>query len=352
MPEQEAELLLHEVSEAPRPWANRKVLGVVAAVGAGLALCGVGHARQTQLVSQSSNAFMQAQQMVGPYGAQQGYGAGVGGGAPIAAHPDNFIPFAEAQAMAGAAAPAVAAPAVAAPAVAAPAAGQPPGPYGAQQGYGAGVGHGPNGTPIAQHPEDFIAHADAPAQNKAATMDLYYETKCPFSQQFITGEVKPALSDPMCVFKDVHINWEPYGNAQDAGAIVCQHGGDECFGNKLHICAKEEFGSNEEGLNNWITCHFDFLSASPANTARDIGGYQNCPGADAAKLTACANSPTIFDHFRRVGQHTVAVHPGHMPWAIMGNGQPNLQGQLVQGLCQMYGQPGPLQGKPKPACCS
>merc|ERR1712204_34487 len=135
---------------------------------------------------------------------------------------------------AGAAAPAAAAPAAAAPA--APAAAGFPGPYGAQQGYGAGVGHGPIGAPIAQHPEDFIAHGDAPAQqgNKAATLDLYYETKCPFSQQFITGEVKPALSDPMCVFKDVHINWEP---------------------------------------------------------------------------------------FRRVGRHTIDVHPEHMPWAILGNGQ-------------------------------
>jgi len=358
MPEQEAELLLHEVSEAPRPWANRKVLGVVAAVGAGLALCGVvGHARQTQLTPQSSNAFMQAQQLPGPYGAQQGYAAGVGvgpAGVPIAAHPTDFIPFAQAQAMAGAAAPAAAAPAAAAPA--APAAAGLPGPYGAQQGYGAGVGHGPIGAPIAQHPEDFIAHGDAPAQqgNKAATLDLYYETKCPFSQQFITGEVKPALSDPMCVFKDVHINWEPYGNAQDTGgALMCQHGGDECFGNKLHICAKEEFGSNEEGLNNWVTCHFDFLSSSPANTARDMAGYQNCPGADAAKLTACANSPDIFRHFRRVGRHTIDVHPEHMPWAILGNGQPNLQGRLVQGLCEMYGTPGTsLADKPKPACCA
>merc|ERR1711933_412357 len=118
-----------------------------------------------------------------------------------------------------------------------------PGPYGAQQGYGAGVGHGPNGAPIAVHPEGFVAHADAPAQNqpvvqpapggggdKPATLIIFYETKCPFSQQFIDFEVKPALSDPTCVFQHVHIKWEPYGNVQDAGgALMCQHGAEECF---------------------------------------------------------------------------------------------------------------------------
>jgi len=296
----------------------------------------------------------------GPYGAQQGYGAQVAHGpvgAPIAEHPGGFIPFAEAQAMAGAAAPAAPVPVpygAAAPAAAAPAAGAGlPGPYGAEQGYGAGVGHGPIGAPIAEHPEDFVAHADAPSQNgdKPVHIDIYYETKCPFSQQFIDGEVKPALADPTCVFQHVHINWEPYGNVQDTGgALVCQHGGDECFGNKLHLCAKKEFRGNDEGLNQWITCHVSFLSASPANRAQDIGGYQNCPGADAQKLTQCATDPAIFEDFRKVGQETQAAHSEHMPWAITAIGQPNLQGQLVQGICQMYGT-GALAAYPKPACC-
>merc|ERR1719412_946170 len=85
-------------------------------------------------------------------------------GAPLPNHPGGFIPFAEAQAMANGGAPAQpAVPGVPAPVQ--PAAGL-PGPYGAQQGYGAGVGNGAAGAPIATHPEGFIAHGDAPAQNQ------------------------------------------------------------------------------------------------------------------------------------------------------------------------------------------
>lgn len=332
--EPEAQVLLEEASPPPRAWANGKVLGVVGVVGL---VCTVAvlpriwSSKHAKLAPEAKNEFMQAQAA--------------------------FIPFAQAQAMAGGAAPA-------APAAAAPAA-YPgyPGPYGAQQGYGAGVGHGPMGQPIAAHPEDFVAHADAPAQqqqpvpggggDKPVTLDVFYETKCPFSKQFINDEVRAALSDPTCVFQHVHINWEPYGNVQDTGgALVCQHGGDECFGNKLHLCAKKAFGGNDDGLNTWITCHIEFLSSNPSNTARDIAGYQNCPGADAAQLTTCANDPQIFEDFRKVGQETQAAQTGHMPWAITGIGAPNLQGNLLMGLCEMYGAPGALQGFPKPACCS
>lgn len=360
MAEQEAAMLLEAANPAPQPWVSRRVLGgVVCAVGL---ICTATQltlhrsSKQAAVSPEAKMAFMQAQGgFPGPYGAQQGYGAG--GGVQVAAPlPDHgdFIPFAQAQAMAGNAAAA---------APAAPAAAGFPGPYGAQQGYGAGVGHGPMGAPIATHPEDFVAHGDAPAQNQAAvmpsggnadkpvTLNVFYETKCPFSLQFIDGEVKPALMDGTCVFQHVHINWEPYGNVQDAGgALTCQHGDDECFGNKLHICAKQHFGDNDAGLNDWIKCHMEYLAQDQSHQATDEAGYMGCPGADGHQLAQCAQDPSIFEAFRKVGAETLAAHSEHMPWAITGDGAPNLQGRLVQGLCEMYGT-GALAAYPKPACC-
>jgi len=339
MMEQEAETLLVEANPAPQPWVSRRLLGVVGVVG--LVCTAAVLPRQWSsnkvVAPKEKMAFMQAQ---------------------------AFIPFAEAQAMSNTGAPAQPAmlPGVLPPAQ--PASGL-PGPYGAQQGYGAGVAHGPAGAPIATHPDDFIAHRDAPAQNqpvplpapagggdKPVTLDIFYETKCPYSLQFIDGEVKPAMSDPTCVFQHVHINWEPYGNVQDTGgALICQHGTDECFGNKLHICAKKEFGGNDAGLNDWITCHMSYLTSETSHLAEDMAGYSGCPGADAQKLTDCAKDPAIFADLRKVGQETQAEHSEHMPWATTAIGQPNLQGRLVEGLCQMYGT-GQLAAYPKPACCS
>jgi len=228
MMEQEADVvLLDEAPPAPQPWMSRRLLGVVGVVG--LVCTATMLPRQWSskkvMAPKEKMAFMQAQGLPGPYGAQQGYGAGVGNGAtgaPIAAHPENFIahadapgnggaggqpaylpgvptpvqpaagfpgpygaqqgygagvgngatgaplpnhpagfiPFAEAQAMSNGGASAQPAPAQPAPAQ--PAGLPAPGPYGAQQGYGAGVGNGPTGAPIAAHPEGFIAHGDAP----------------------------------------------------------------------------------------------------------------------------------------------------------------------------------------------
>lgn len=189
-----------------------------------------------------------------------------------------------------------------------------------------------------------------------ATLDVYYETKCPFSQQFIDGEVKPALTDPMCVFKDVHINWVPYGNADEAGGFFfCQHGEDECFGNQMHLCAKQKFGSDEDGLNKWVTCHIEYLLADASHTAADLDGYRACAGANVDELATCADlkkDKALVEPLKQLGVETQAVHAEHMPWAIMGAGQPNLQGTLVQGLCQSYGAPGSaLANAAKPACC-
>lgn len=183
--------------------------------------------------------------------------------------------------------------------------------------------------------------------DKPVTINIYYETKCPFSKGFINDEVKPALSDPTCVFQHVHINWEPYGNVQDAGgALMCQHGDDECFGNKLHLCAKQQL--DEEACNHFVTCHIEWLTQTNGE-ASDRAGYQGC-GGNTEALTQCANDPSIFEAFRQVGAETAAAQTQHMPWAIMGNGQPNLQGMLVQGLCQQYGT-GALAAYPRPQCC-
>lgn len=337
MIEQEEEVLLEEMRAAPRPWANRKVLGVVGVVG----LVCTAAVLPRKWASRAPVEKMDLMQNWEP--------------------PPGFVPFAQAQAMSGGGAPAQ-------PPVIQPAPGQPAwdGGYGAQQGYGAGVGqqgygagvgHGPQGQPIAAHPEGFVAHADAPAQqgnggggDKPATLNIYYESKCPFCKGFINDEVKPALSDPTCVFQHVHINWEPYGNVQDAGEdLMCQHGSDECFGNKLHLCAKKQMGGDEEALNRFITCHIEWLVQNPNGQANDMASYQNC-GGDAQQLTQCANGGDIINDFRQVGAETAAAHSEHMPWAIMGNGQPNLQGMLVQGLCQQYGT-GALAAYPKPSCC-
>merc|ERR1719330_1948370 len=245
--------------------------------------------------------------------------------------------------MAGAAA---AAPPPAAPA--APAAGF-PGPYGAQQGYGAGVGHGPQGAPIAQHPDTFVAHSDSPG-NKIP-MKFFYETNCPFCQGTIIDEFGASTSDPDCIQEHVKIDWIPFGNAADAGgAVTCQHGADECMGNRIHVCAKEMFGDDDIGMNAFVVCHETNIRGG--TEAGNEASYASCrmpAGKSVGDIKACAEDVgTIFGKLLKMGAITASYPKAHVPWVVFHRGEDNLQGNLVSGVCARLAQ----EGRQQPSCCA
>lgn len=191
-------------------------------------------------------------------------------------------------------------------------------------------------------------------------VNVFYETNCPFSQGFIIDEVGAMMSDPNCVENDIKINWVPWGNAAESGgAIMCQHGPDECFGNRLHICAKEFFGADDIGMNNFVICHEtairgnQFANLAPMN-AQDEGSYAGCQmpaGKAPGDLTQCAmgqDTTGVWDKFRAAGAFTQQHHPQHAPWAVWPNDDANnMQGSLVQQLCAHEQQKGI-----SPSCCS
>merc|ERR1712113_491992 len=140
----------------------------------------------------------------------------------------------------------------------------------------------------------------------------------------------------------------PYGNAQDAGgAIMCQHGEDECFGNRLHICAKEKFGGNKDGLYKWITCHESKLRMGLK--AIDQASYAEC-GFDAGALTACANDfPQIIEKLRAAGAETAQGQIQQAPWVVFTDqSTQNVQGAFLPRTCARIAQ----QNLPPPACCN
>lgn len=179
-------------------------------------------------------------------------------------------------------------------------------------------------------------------------VNVFYETDCPFSEGFVTDEVGPMMSDPNCLQNEIKLNWVPWGNAQEAnGAVLCQHGPDECFGNRLHICAEEMFGGDDVGMTNFVVCHETNIKGNqfaniPNKQAQDESSYASCqcpPGKAPGDLTRCANgqdaSIPVWQKFREAGALTAATHPQHAPWAVWANGDnsANMQGNLVAQLC-------------------
>merc|ERR1712238_275784 len=168
-------------------------------------------------------------------------------------------------------------------------------------------------------------------------VNVFYETNCPFSQGFIIDEVGAMMSDENCVQNQIKINWVPWGNAQEVGgAILCQHGIDECFGNKLHVCAKDFFGEDDIAMNKFVVCHVTNVRAQSL-LAKNPATYASCPmpaGKTADDLSNCANGGPVWEKFRAAGKETRLAQPGHAPWAVWpGQNADNMQGNFVKSLC-------------------
>merc|ERR1711957_256312 len=133
---------------------------------------------------------------------------------------------------------------------------------------------------------------------------------------FIIDEVGAMMSDENCVQNQIKINWVPRGNAQEVGgAILCQHGIDECFGNKLHVCAKDFFGEDDIAMNKFVVCHVTNVRAQQL-LAKNPATYASCP-MPAGKTA-----------------ETQLAQPGHAPWAVWpGQNADNMQGNFVKSLC-------------------
>merc|ERR1711970_105652 len=77
------------------------------------------------------------------------------------------------------------------------------------------------------------------AQCSLPRLDVYYESLCPYSRQFIREEVFPAystLADYFDVFFIAYGNSDTTGDMESGFSIQCQHGERECVGNVVQAC--------------------------------------------------------------------------------------------------------------------
>lgn len=75
------------------------------------------------------------------------------------------------------------------------------------------------------------------ADDGKVIIDYYFESLCPYCQQFLEGGVKKALGTKD-IWKISDFNLHPYGNAKSfqngsSWSFTCQHGVRECEGNMV-----------------------------------------------------------------------------------------------------------------------
>jgi len=151
-------------------------------------------------------------------------------------------------------------------------------------------------------------------------VEVYYESLCSDSAAFIVEQLHPVKLSPVGKFFDV--KFYPFGKANYStfGADVnfqCQHGPNECYGNKVHACALEHIQVNsyqnthtrESLILEYVTCLMKV-----ANSFKD----SVFPGEKCARdvqlnnweiIEQCANSTDGSKLLQHYGEVTRQLKP-------------------------------------------
>ncbi|XP_030765633.1 gamma-interferon-inducible lysosomal thiol reductase-like [Sitophilus oryzae] len=157
-------------------------------------------------------------------------------------------------------------------------------------------------------------YLDAPT---SVTLQVYYETLCPDSIDFLVHQLHPSYVN----FGGdvVQVELIPYGFASEDNStgekvFTCQHGPEECYGNKVHSCVINAATVNQ-------TVNFVFCaerSASPANSTI----LQGCAEQNDISWTDvedCLSSGLADDLLSANGNKTKVVDPSFIPTITIDN---------------------------------
>jgi len=187
----------------------------------------------------------------------------------------------------------------------------------------------------------FAGLLAATQAGETVEITVYYETLCSDSVAFIRDQLFWTWDE----FKDsLHINYKPFGKAEfieneDSWDFTCQHGPEECYGNKIHACLSHLI-PEPESLLDVVYCTMTTDAASIGSTelcllAYDldmyVGRLYNCLDEQADSL--------LHD----IGVETLGLvpKPNYVPWVLF-NGEFNgddledAQVDLKELLCRKF----------------
>jgi len=105
-------------------------------------------------------------------------------------------------------------------------------------------------------------------------LTVYYESRCPDSRRFIVNQLYPTLQLLNVSNNYFEAEFIPYGKATTEfvnGTFYfdCQHGNNECLGNKIHACALAKMSKIDSfALINCMMDNFDAPNDGPICATR------------------------------------------------------------------------------------
>ena len=179
---------------------------------------------------------------------------------------------------------------------------------------------------------------------------LYFESYCPACREAILDQIYPTYQQ-LASSGILKVNFVPFGNAQETSSggkyiFYCQHGPDECVGNKIESCAIH-FYPDQAKLIPFIQC-LEYYGATDTNANYCAGVNQ----MDYNTIMQCVlgNQGDEVEHEMAVKTNSLSPPHQYVPWFTM-NGQHDdsiqdgLSSNMLAYVCNAY------QGT-KPAACS
>lgn len=203
-------------------------------------------------------------------------------------------------------------------------------------------------------------------------VEIFYETLCPYCQNFITNSLASAWKD--AELRDhMEVYFYPYGNAQTIPkdnvsdgyrywhaeldnegvdyVFPCQHGPDECFGNHLQACAIDMLSTQDRYVP-FIMCMEGNDTVSQEMSSFDCA---KSLGISLDEVRKCVQGKQGNDLMRTIGQVTEGLKPPagpkeYVPWITLNgvhsgqselDGEPGGKGHFLTELCKLIDDPLP-----------
>ncbi|RXG73043.1 Gamma-interferon-inducible lysosomal thiol reductase [Armadillidium vulgare] len=194
-----------------------------------------------------------------------------------------------------------------------------------------------------------FVHVNQGETDDPVNISVFYESLCPDSIRFFTAQLEPTYTELRSIMT---VDTHAYGKASDVAdteggyTFECQHGPDECYGNKVLACGQQYITNH----NTFLEFNFCVMGAEdPPSSGEECA---NQVGASATDIITCANSTEGEFLLHEVGLVEAKLDPQltYVPWIIINDEftQENLdaaQEDLKTLVCNTY------QGTP-PAACS
>lgn len=185
----------------------------------------------------------------------------------------------------------------------------------------------------------FVAQGSNSAEEKVS-LDLYYESLCPYSANFIVNELATIFDNGLIDIVDLKLS--PWGNAKIRGdnSINCQHGPLECLLNTVEACAIDAWPNVNE--------HFPFINCVEQLVyKRKYLQWETCfeeLGLDPKPVTDCYTSGHGKELELKYAAETDSLEPPHeyVPWVVV-DGQPLYEDyeNFTSYICKAYKGPTP-----------